>query len=283
MRLVIITAAAMAAFAANALLNRAALAGGLIDPAGFAAIRTASGAAALAVLALAAGRAWPRIDAGRMAAALALAVYMLGFSFAYVALDAGAGALILFGGVQAAMLAGAVALREAVPARRWLGVGLALAGLAALTRPDAGAVPEPAAAAMMALAAAGWGAYSLAGRRQSDPVAATALHFALATPLVAAALPFAPMNAQPAGVALALVSGIVTSGLGYAAWYAAVPALGAGRAAAAQLTVPAIALAGGAAFLGERPGAPALAAAAVILAGVAIAVLPYRRMGSSGS
>jgi drug/metabolite transporter (DMT)-like permease len=277
LRLFLLTALAMTAFAANSILNRAALAGGLIDPASFAAIRTVAGAAVLARLARALRRGLPLRRPARLAGAAALATYMLGFSFAYTALDAGTGALILFGGVQAAMLGGALALREAVPPRRWLGVAIAMAGLAALTAPSTGAVPTPAPAALMLLAAAGWGAYSLIGRGAGDPVAATAAHFVLAVPLVLAPLAFLAPAASPAGVALAVLSGGVTSGLGYALWYAVIPGLGAGRAAAAQLTVPVIALAAGALLLGEALTLPLTLAAAVILAGVALAVLPGRR------
>lgn len=277
MRLGLLTALAMTAFAANSILNRAALAGGLIDPASFAAIRTAAGAAMLAALALALGRGLPLARPIRLAGALALAAYMLGFSFAYTALDAGAGALILFGGVQAAMLGGAVLLREPVPPRRWLGVAIALAGLAVLAAPGTGAVPAPGPAALMALAAAGWGAYSLIGRGAGDPVPVTAAHFVLAVPIVLVPLALvAPAMTAP-GVALAVLSGAVTSGLGYALWYAVIPALGAGRAAAAQLTVPVIALAAGALLLGEAVTLPLVLAAAVILAGVALAVVPPRR------
>lgn len=276
MRLLLLTAVVMAAFAANSLLNRAALAGGLIDPVGFAAIRTVAGALALVALALALRRGLPLAGPRRLAGAAALTAYMLGFSLAYVELGAGAGALILFGGVQVTMLAGAVLLREPVPPRRIAGVAVALAGLVALTLPAMGAVPSAGAAALMALAAAGWGAYALAGRHAGDPIAATAANFVLAAPAVCLALPFAALHVTPAGAALAVVSGAVTSGLGYALWYAVIPALGVGRAAAAQLTVPVIALAGGAALLAEPLTLPLILAAATILAGVAIAVLPAR-------
>jgi drug/metabolite transporter (DMT)-like permease len=285
MRLFLLTALTMTAFAGNSLLNRAALAGRLIDPVGFAVIRTVSGAVALAALALLLRRGLPLGSHARLAGAAALATYMLGFSLAYVALDAGAGALILFGGVQVTMLAGAFLLREPVPPRRIAGVALALAGLAFMTLPAMGMVPSPGAAALMALAAAGWGVYGLIGRKAGDPIAATAAHFVLAAPLLCLALPFAGQHLTPAGVALALVSGILTSGLGYALWYAVLPALGASRAAAAQLTVPVIVLAAGAVLLAEPVTLPLALAAAVILAGVALAVLPapQRRIGSSGS
>ena len=277
LRLVLLTAVTMTAFAANSLLNRAALAGDLIDPVGFAVLRTVSGALALAAPSLALGRGLPVGPRIRQAGGAALATYMLGFSLAYVALDAGAGALILFGGVQVTMLAGAFLLREPVPPRRIAGVALALGGLVGLTLPTMGMVPSPGAAALMGLAAAGWGAYALIGRRAGDPVAVTAAHFVLAVPVVCLALPFADLRMTAAGAALGVVSGVVTSGLGYALWYSVIPALGAGRAAAAQLTVPVIVLALAALLLGEPVTLPLIVAAAVILAGVALAVLPGRR------
>ena len=208
-----------------------------------------------------------------------LALYVLGFSFAYVTLDAGVGALLLFGGVQITMFAGALVLREAIPPVRWIGAGIAFAGLAWILWPAGRSAPDPLGAALMLAAALGWGLYSLAGRGGTAPLKATAANFLLATPLVAlAVLPAGLGSPQPEGIALAVVAGAVTSGLGYALWYAVLPGLGAQRAAVAQLTVPVIAIAAGALFLGERLSPAALVAAAVVLGGVALATLPARRV-----
>jgi len=276
MRLFGLTALTMTAFAANSLLNRAALADELIEPMPFALIRVLAGAVVLAALV----RERPAFDAARLGAAAALSAYLVGFSLAYTVLDAGIGALILFGLVQVTMLIGAVAGGERPTPRRWAGAVLALAGLGVLLLPGVDAVPAPGAAALMALAALGWGLYSLAGRGAARPLAATSANFILAVPMVALiALPF--LTATPptsAGVALALVSGAITSGLGYALWYAVLPALGAARAAVAQLSVPVIALAGGVLLLGERLTPGAAAASGIVLAGVALATLgPWRR------
>lgn len=280
MRLFLLTALTMCAFAANSVLNRLAVGGGAIGPFGFAAIRLASGAAALALLAHMRGRGLSFAGRRRALGAAALLAYMLGFSLAYLALPAGVGALILFGGVQITMLAGALMSGEALPPRRWAGAGLAFAGLAWLLwpGPGGGAAP-PLAALSMAMAAVGWGVYSLAGRREGDALAATAANFALAAPVaIAAALAAGGGGAFRApGVALALLSGIVTSGLGYALWYAILPALGAGRAAVAQLTVPVIAALGGVALLGEAPGLRFALAAALVLGGVGLASMPGLR------
>ena len=274
MRLFALAALVMAAFAANSLLNRWAVGGGLIGAMPFALVRVLAGAAVLALLA----RALP--DRRNLGPALALSAYLIGFSLAYEALDAGIGALILFACVQVTMLAGARLAGEALPARRLAGAGLALAGLAALQVPGTGAVPAPGPALLMAGAGVAWGLYSLAGRGAASPLRATAANFLLAVPVVALATVPSGLGAPTGGgVVLAVVAGAVTAGLGYALWYRILPGLGAARAAVAQLSVPVIALAGGAALLAEVPAWPALAASGVVLAGVALASLPVRRQG----
>ena len=274
MRLFLLTALTMLAFAANSVLNRWAVGPAHIGAVEFALIRLVAGAVVLAALVLLqrGGLAWPGRK-GRVAGVLGLAAYLIGFSLAYRGMDAGTGALVLFGTVQVTMFAGALWSGEAVPARRWAGAGLALAGVALLTGPGAAAaVPL----ACMVAAGIGWGAYSLAGRGATDPLAATAWNFLLAVPLVL--LLALPGLAQPdaIGVALAILSGAVTSGLGYALWYAVLPRRGAGRAAVAQLSVPVLAALGGAVLLAEVPGAAFWGAAALVLGGVTLASLPYR-------
>jgi drug/metabolite transporter (DMT)-like permease len=277
MRLFLLTALTMLAFAANSVLNRWAVGPGHIGAVEFAAVRVVAGAVALAALVLwqRGGMGWPGWR-GRGAGVLGLSVYLIGFSLAYLGLDAGTGALVLFGMVQVTMFAGALISREAVPGRRWAGAGLALGGLALIAAPGgAGLALGP--LALMAGAGIGWGIYSLAGRGASDPLAATAWNFLLSVPLVvplALALEVAMPDAT--GVALAVVSGAVTSGLGYALWYAVLPSLGAARASVAQLTVPVLAALGGAVLLAEPPGLRFWLAAALVLGGVALASLPYR-------
>ena len=279
MRLFLLTALTMTAFAANSVLTRLALTGTALGPGDFAAIRLASGAVMLMALVALRPRAAPLPLRARLPGAAMLALYVLGFSFAYVTLDAGVGALLLFGGVQITMFAGALVLRESIPPIRWIGAGIAFAGLAWVLWPPGRSAPDPLGAALMLAAALGWGLYSLAGRGGTAPLKATAANFLLATPLVAlAVLPAGLGSPQPEGIALAVVAGAVTSGLGYALWYAVLPGLGAQRAAVAQLTVPVIAIAAGALFLGERLSPAALVAAAVVLGGVALATLPARRV-----
>jgi drug/metabolite transporter (DMT)-like permease len=275
MRLFLLTALTMIAFAANSVLNRWAVGPGHVGAVEFAVIRLLAGAAMLAALVLwqRGGLAWPGWR-GRGAGVLGLSAYLLGFSLAYRGIDAGTGALVLFGTVQITMFAGALLSREAVPGRRWAGAGLALAGLALIAAPgSAEALPL----ALMGVAGAGWGIYSLAGRGTADPLAATAWNFLLSVTLVLP-LGLAAGMAVPEtkGVLLAVVSGAATSGLGYALWYAILPRLGAARAAVAQLTVPVIAALGGAALLAELPGPRFWLASVLVLGGVALASLPYR-------
>lgn len=275
MRLFLLTALTMAAFAANSVLNRWAVGTGHIGAVEFAVVRLLAGALVLVLLVLwkRRGLAWPGLQ-GRLAGVLGLSAYLIGFSLAYRGLDAGTGALVLFGAVQVTMFSGALWSGEAVPPRRWAGAGLALAGLALIAVPQAALSLWP--MALMAGAGAGWGAYSLAGRGATDPLAATAWNFLLAVPMVVP-LGFAVglRAPDPTGLGLAVLSGAVTSGLGYALWYALLPRLGATRAAVAQLTVPVIAALGGAVLLAELPGRGFWLASGLVLGGVAVANLPY--------
>ncbi|HEY6919112.1 MAG TPA: DMT family transporter [Tabrizicola sp.] len=275
MRLFLLTALTMLAFAANSVLNRWAVGLGHIGAVEFACIRVLAGAVMLMALVLwqRGGIGWPGIK-GRLAGVGGLSAYLIGFSLAYRGLDAGTGALVLFGTVQVTMFAGALVSREVVPARRWAGAGLALGGLAVIAAPGAvDWVPL----ALMAVAGSGWGVYSLVGRKAVDPLAATAWNFLLSVPLVLA-LGAVVGVARPdaVGVLLAVVSGAITSGLGYALWYAILPRLGAARAAVAQLAVPVIAALGGAVLLAEMPGLRFWMASLLVLGGVALASLPYK-------
>ncbi|MEM8632370.1 MAG: DMT family transporter [Pseudomonadota bacterium] len=284
MRLLSLTALTMAAFAANSVLNRLALADGDAGPAAFAALRLVAGAAILSVLVLSRGSGWSALAPKSPTGVWSLALYMLGFSFAYVTLDAGVGALILFGGVQLTMFAGALLSGERIVAARWIGTGLALAGLAYLLWPSGAAAPGLWGALLMAAAAVGWGIYSLHGRTAFDPLGATAGNFVCAVPLGLIVFLAVPDGMSLRGAVLAILSGAVTSGLGYALWYRVLPQLAASTAALVQLTVPVIALAGGMAFLGEALTLRFVFASALILGGVAIGIVaPQRRIGSSGS
>ncbi|HET8947688.1 MAG TPA: DMT family transporter [Candidatus Polarisedimenticolia bacterium] len=267
-----LTLLALLAFAANSLLCRLALGAGHIDAASFTTLRLLSGAIVLALLVLlrATGR---RSVGGSWPAAFALALYAVPFSFAYLRLTAGSGALLLFGAVQGTMLAAGLAAGERPGAATWSGFAAALAGLLVLVAPGVTA-PEPFAALLMAASGIAWGVYSLLGRGASEPTAATAGNFLRAAPLAAlvSLAGHAGAHLDRTGVVLAIVSGAVTSGLGYVLWYQVLPQLGAVRAAIAQLAAPAFAAIGGVAFLGEAATARLIGAAALILGGVGLAL-----------
>lgn len=272
MRLLLLTTLTMVAFAANSVLNRLALAEGEIGPASFAFIRVVSGAVMLLALVTATQSPADKPKL-RPASAIALTIYLLGFSFAYVSLETGIGALILFGGVQITMFAGALLARDAIPLQRWIGSTLAVAGLVWLLLPGA-AAPSLLGAVLMAVAAVGWGVYSLIGRSAALPLIEAQRSFLLAVPLVAVAWVMVPDEGglTSTGVVLAILSGAVTSGLGYALWYSILPRLDTVLASVAQLMVPVVAMLGGAVFLGEPLTWRFVASAALILTGVLIAV-----------
>jgi len=275
MRLILITILALIAFAANSVLTRAALALDEIGPSSFMAIRLAAGAIMLAILMFATKQRFK----GTPLSALALLVYAAGFSFAYISLDTGTGALILFGVVQITMFAGAVLAGETPPRKRWFAAIAASLGLAILFLPGA-AAPSLGGAALMTIAAIAWGIYSLRGRSVTSPLADTAGNFAMAAPigiLLWLLIPGDAIQASTLGITLAIASGALASGLGYALWYAALPSLDAALAAILQLTVPLIALAGGMLFLAEPLTLTFAIAAALILGSVALSLIKPRQ------
>lgn len=284
MRLFVLVALTMIAFAANSVLNRMALAGGQIGPGGFAAIRLVAGGLALLALARWQEGRLALWDMFRPAGAVTLLAYMLGFSYAYLTLDAGVGALILFGGVQITMFSGALVSGERPPARRWLGAAVAFGGLISLLWPGGRTAPDFGGAVLMAAAAVGWGLFSLIGRGVRRPTAATAAAFVMAAPIAIVVLALHPdgQAATGLGVQLAVVSGVLTSGLGYALWYAVLPQLAASKAAVAQLTVPILAMVGGNVVLSEAVTVRFVIAAALVLGGVALSLAVKRVPGPKG-
>ena len=220
-------------------------------------------------------------ERGNWGSAIALAGYAVAFSYAYVTLAAGTGALLLFGAVQATMILAALRSGEHTAWREWAGLVTALAGLVYLVSPGL-AAPPPFGAALMIVAGVGWGIYTLRGRRNAAPIVANAGNFLRSAPLVvsasaAAALSGSAITATPTGIGLALASGILASGLGYAVWYAALPHLTSVRAATVQLIVPVLGAAGGIVLLGESLSARLVIAAALILGGIGVAVTGRRR------
>lgn len=281
-----LTALALLAFAGNSLLCRAALRDTAIDPASFTLLRIVSGALVLALLI---GLRRPaQLRVGSWASAAALFAYAIAFSYAYIGLSAGTGALILFGAVQASMLGWALLRGERFGALQMLGFALAIAGLVALLLPGLSA-PPLGSALLMLLAGVAWGVYSLRGRGAGDPTAATAGNFLRAVPMAGAALALALLLAPDAvqidlpGSLYAVASGALTSGLGYAIWYRALPQLRASAAATVQLSVPVITAVAGVILLSEPVSLRLVLASAAVLGGVALVVLWPKRGIRNGS
>jgi drug/metabolite transporter (DMT)-like permease len=270
LKVLALTAASMIAFAANSLLCRLALQHGGIDPASFGAVRVVSGALALAAIVRLRRGGRPSAPSDWRSAAMLFA-YVAFFSFAYASLPAGTGALVLFGAVQLTMFGAALRAGERFPVVGWIGLALAGAGLVYLVLPGV-AAPPLFGTLSMALAGAAWGAYSLRGRGAADPLGATAGNFLRAAPLALALwLPFAGVaHADAQGILLAVVSGALTSGVGYALWYAALRDLGAMRAATVQLSVPPLAALGAVLWLGEALTLRLVLASVAILGGIAL-------------
>ena len=262
--------AALCSFAANSILCRFALRDHAIDPASFSAVRISSGAILLTLLSVR-KRPWSK---GGWKSGGALWLYATAFSFAYLNLSAGTGALLLFGAVQATMFGIGIARSHRPTKFEFLGLAIGFFGLVWLVWPGL-ASPSLFASLLMVVAGASWGVYSVRGQGQSDPATVTAGNFLWATPLsVAMALVFiGQSHTTPQGIALAALSGAVTSGLGYVAWYAAVPYLSTVRAAVLQLTVPVFTALAGIVFLGEHATVRSMTGTFLVLGGVGMAVL----------
>ena len=272
-RAVFLTGVAMLAFAGNSILCRLALRDGAIDPASFTSVRLVSGAVTLMVILWITRRGDTPRAHGSWLSACVLFFYAICFSYAYITLSAGAGALILFGFVQGTMIAIGIWSGDRPTTPEWLGWSLAFAGLVWLVLPGVEAPPWSG-ASLMAIAGIAWGVYSIRGRTESDALASTASNFMLTIPMVAVLtlVTFTGADISTHGITLAIVSGAITSGIGYVIWYAALEYLSAIQAALVQLSVPAIATAGGVLLLLEPLSLRLLIASALVLGGISIAL-----------
>ena len=261
---------ALIAFAANSVLCRMALRDTRIDPASFTSVRLIAGAITLWLLVRLGIRA--SSATGNWISSFALLAYAAAFSFAYVAVTAGTGALLLFGAVQLTMIVAGLAAGERIDLRIALGWVLAVAGLVILVFPGVAAAP-PAAGALMLGAGVAWGIYSLRGRRSGDPLRDTAGNFVRAVPgaLLLSAITWRRYSIDREGVALAVLSGSLASGVGYAAWYTALPRLRAIAAANLQLSVPLLTSVAGIVLFGEPITVRLATASALLLGGIALA------------
>jgi len=266
-----LTALAMVAFAANSLLCRLALREASIDPASFTAIRLVSGALVLLLIVRMRGGS---VRTGSWMSALALFVYAAAFSFAYVSLTAATGALLLFGAVQVAMVGHGLWRGERLRGWKLVGFVLALTGLVGLLLPGISAPPAIGAGLMLSAGIA-WGVYSLRGRGAGDATCVTAGNFLRTVPAAVVLMLLARHGVlDRVGIAYAIASGALASGLGYAVWYSVLPELRATSAATVQLSVPLLAAIGGIAFLGEALTPRLLVAGVAVLGGIALVVRP---------
>lgn len=276
MPIALLTAIAMLAFAANSVLARLAFATGGAEPLSYTGIRLAAGAVTLAAILLVRDR---RVGiAGSWAGAASLFGYAILFSIAYILLGAGTGALILFAAVQIGIIGWAIRKGDRPRALEWLGLAVAFAGLVYLVSPGLVA-PHPIGTALMVGAGLCWAAYTLIGRGSQSPLTDTAGNFIRTAPLAIVLVLAGALwrGIAPAAALYAIASGALASGIGYAVWYSALPHLSRTRAAIVQLTVPAIAAAGGVTFIAEPLSLRLAMSTVLILGGVAFALLAAER------
>ena len=272
MPLILFTALTLIAFAANSLINRGALIHELIGPGEFATLRVIFGGMTLFFLLAWRNKHIPKPQPIQIKGAVGLATYMIGFSYAYIGLNAGLGALILFGTVQVVMFVAAAFSGERLSIHRWFGSIVALVGLFVLFWPDKNINLPLDSLGLMLLAGWGWAVYSLEGRKVIDPLLTTTWNFIYVFPvtLLVLLITVDGLVVTVHGVFLAFISGAVMSGLGYVLWYWVLPQLDVTIGALSQLLVPVIALVLGSIFLQEIITQRATIAAILIVGGVAV-------------
>ena len=294
MKATLYTIIALIAFAANSLFCRMALAEGYIDAWSFTIIRLLSGAICLSIIMGVYSYNLRRKDLtfnnpqnkailkdkGSWLSSLSLVVYALCFSIAYVELDTGTGALILFSAVQLTMIGWGIYKKEQLSALQWMAFIVAVAGFVYLMLPSA-AVPSVLAATLMAISGVAWGIYSIRGKTCVSPLRATGFNFIrslVAIPLLLIigmvylkSMPLSTISIE--GILLACASGAIASGMGYSVWYMAMPLLKSTQAAVVQLCVPVLAAILGVVFLSEQLTLPFILASAVILGAVLVFIL----------
>ena len=280
LRVAALTSLAMIAFAGNSLLCRMALKHTAIDAASFTSIRLLSGAMMLWLLVRMRGSI--HAGDGNWLSAFALFAYAAGFSFAYLSLPAASGALLLFGAVQATMISHGLWTGERLRRLQLAGLVLAFGGLIGLLLPGLSAPPLFGSTLMLGAGVA-WGVYSLRGRGAGNATRVTAGNFLRAVPIAAglSVLALSSASLDRAGLGYAVASGALASGMGYAIWYTALPALKATSAATVQLSVPVLAALGGVIFLGEAITLRLALASVAILGGIALVILEKKPANES--
>ena len=262
---------AMLAFAANSVLCRLALAEQQIDPMSFSLIRVCSGAAVLLLLYIfsvqKAKIQW-NIKNG-----FSLALYIVAFSMAYLHIDAGVGALLLFGIVQLSMVGYGLCHGEKINIQRGAGLGIAILGIFILLLPGATA-PNLVYVVIMVLSGIGWAMYSIAGKNMQNPLASTLANFVMAIPFVLLAYVafYTQSFAKPQGILLAVLSGGLASSGAYVLWYAIVKYIDRVTASTVQLSVPCLAILGGSLFIGETIGLRIVLSTVIVLLGIFLVI-----------
>ena len=273
----VFTAIALTAFAANSVLCRMALGGEAIDAASFTVIRLIAGAVTMGIIAMIATRKPISLKDGSWKGAIALFIYAATFSYAYISLDTGTGALILFGAVQLTMIIVAISTGEKLTPKEWAGVFTAFAGFVFLVAPGV-STPSWQGFILMTAGGVAWGAYTLFGKESKTPLADTACNFIRTAPFVIALsiATFSGADLSQQGVILAILSGSLASGVGYAIWYNALKGLTKTQAAVVQLLVPVFAAAGGVLLMSEVIGVRLAVSSSLILGGILLVVMAKR-------
>ncbi len=274
LKIVAATLFALVAFAANSVLCRMALVGDqAMDAASFTVIRLLSGIFVLLGIVILSRSRKTSNSWGSWRASIYLFIYAVAFSFGYISLDTGVGALILFGSVQLTMIIVGLFRGDRLIWIEWLGTAAAFAGFLFLILPSL-STPSFVGFILMSLAGIGWGLYTLAGRQSQSPLCDTAFNFLRTLPftllLIVVCLPL--VSITPKGVILAAVSGGLASGVGYAVWYFALSGLKAIQAAVLQLLVPILAALGGVLYLDEAITLRLLVSSVVVLGGIGMVI-----------
>ncbi len=282
-RTLLLTSAALIAFAANSVLGRLALVEGAADAAGYTLIRLASGAAMLYIILRLRGVKGSPLRFGSWTGAGFLFLYAIAFSYAYISVETGAGAVILFGAVQLTMILYSLVMGERLHLTETAGLAIAFGGFLYLMLPGASA-PPLGGFLLMALAGVAWGGYTLRGKGSATPLADTASNFIRTLPLllVLGIVAISQLEVTWYGAGLAVASGAITSGLGYSIWYAALAGLSATQAGVVQLLVPVIASLGGVLFVSEPLTSQLIIASLLILGGIGLVMNGrYRQLKKS--
>ncbi|MEL6495672.1 MAG: DMT family transporter [Cyanobacteria bacterium J06623_7] len=281
MKTIVLTCLALTAFAGNSVLCRLALGEARIDAASFTIVRLLSGIIVLCLIS-AIARTPPRITQHNWISALALFVYALAFSYAYISLDTVTGALLLFGTVQITMVAASLIAGNKLHFFAWMGTVIAFSGFVYLIKPNL-TTPSATGFILMTIAGIAWGIYTLRGRGAQQPIGDSTANFFGTLPLIAVLLMInlQNVNLTQSGIILALISGAIASGCGYAVWYMAVRRLSSLQASVVQLLVPIIAAVGGVIFTDETISQTLIVAALVILGGIMLVLLGQQSIDSS--